>query len=301
MAVNTLHITNGDSLSQYLQDLHIEGTLVTWREMLCEGPASVTVFSEEFNTQRIQFLKAPESYLEFVDQFNVLSEKHFDEIVLWFEYDLFCHVNLAAAVSFLLQNNITTPIYLVCCGEIEGSDKLLGLSELSESQLKSHYENRVLLSERDLSTLNRFWEIYCSKDHRELSQLSPSETLPYLTQCIEHHYMRFPTPENGLSVLEQNILQKISENKPKNLREWVGNMLRDQGYFGFGDLQYQVIAEKLQPFISEGTELVLNELGKDALKGNQNVFDQLKDDTQFGGSSKYNNLYNTKEKRIEPV
>ncbi|MEE3243855.1 MAG: DUF1835 domain-containing protein, partial [Bacteroidota bacterium] len=48
MKKNTLHITNGDSLTDRLNTLDLDGDLVIWREMLCEGPTVENVGSPEF-------------------------------------------------------------------------------------------------------------------------------------------------------------------------------------------------------------------------------------------------------------
>ena len=44
---NILHITNGGSLTSFLNELQFEGEIVTWQEMLCEGPTKVDVHSDE--------------------------------------------------------------------------------------------------------------------------------------------------------------------------------------------------------------------------------------------------------------
>ncbi|RZW40183.1 MAG: DUF1835 domain-containing protein, partial [Flavobacteriaceae bacterium] len=38
MKSSILHITNGNSLTDYLKELDIVGDILTWQEMLCEGP-----------------------------------------------------------------------------------------------------------------------------------------------------------------------------------------------------------------------------------------------------------------------
>ncbi|MBR9847259.1 MAG: DUF1835 domain-containing protein, partial [Algicola sp.] len=53
----TLHISNGSSLTTVLQELtEIEGDILTWQEMLCEGPTIAHIDSDEFIEVRKQFL-----------------------------------------------------------------------------------------------------------------------------------------------------------------------------------------------------------------------------------------------------
>jgi hypothetical protein len=42
-----LHITNGDSLTEYLTELGFSGDFLTWQEMLCEGPTIPDINSKK--------------------------------------------------------------------------------------------------------------------------------------------------------------------------------------------------------------------------------------------------------------
>jgi len=55
MKPTQLHITNGDNTTLALQKLKIDGDIVTWREMLCEGKTTIDVGSESFWKSRFDF------------------------------------------------------------------------------------------------------------------------------------------------------------------------------------------------------------------------------------------------------
>lgn len=54
----SLHITNGDALTGLLRTTSINGEIITWREMLCEGKTTTDVGSENFWKTRFDFLKS---------------------------------------------------------------------------------------------------------------------------------------------------------------------------------------------------------------------------------------------------
>ena len=136
LGIKVLNITNGDSLTNYLLELKYTGDFLTWREMLCEGPTVPLIDSEEFYHIRESFLSSTYdiaiSDYNFEDQVKLLDNvDDYDEIHLWFEYDLFCHINLIACISTLHQKEIQKPIYLICSGWIDGEKNLKGLPDLS--------------------------------------------------------------------------------------------------------------------------------------------------------------------------
>ena len=55
MSKQPLHITNGTTLTAIINQLGIVGEKLTWEEMLCEGPTSEMVDSEEFLNLRKSF------------------------------------------------------------------------------------------------------------------------------------------------------------------------------------------------------------------------------------------------------
>ncbi len=57
MKQKILHITNGSSLTNYLKELDFTDDMLTWQEMLCEGPTIPGISSEEFFELRKTFLR----------------------------------------------------------------------------------------------------------------------------------------------------------------------------------------------------------------------------------------------------
>jgi len=305
MSKNTLHITNGSSLTERLKVLQFKGEFLTWHEMLCEGPTTLNIDSEEFINTREAFLgefynleyKRDEFKSE-LDKFNHLE--NYDEIILWFEYDLFCHINLIAVISLLLQKNVKTPLKLVCSGRIDGEKGLKGLPELKSFQLKKHYKNRITLKDSDLKLAKTCWDIYNSDNHNDFKPLIvTSSSFEYLTNCLKAHLKRFPDTRSGLGTLEFNILKLIKNNNIKSLHHLLGYALNYQGYYGFGDIQLQRLIKRLEPFYTVyDDKVVLNREGDLVILHLKNIHDEIQNNMCYGGALKYDFVFNKKENKL---
>lgn len=274
MTKKTLHITNGNNLADYLQELHYNGEFLAWQEMLCEGPTTEDVDSDLFFELRRKFLS--EYYdieineKEFKRELDILNHsEQFGEIVLWFEYDLFSHINLMAVISLLKQKKVKTPLYFVSSGRVKGEKDLKALLDLKPDQLHKHYQNKIKLSEEDVNLMCSLWRIYCGKDHNIFKPFIVKKSVfIYLSSCLKAHLERFPDSKTGLSTLELHTLHMIADHKIKSKRHLLGYLLNFQGYYGFGDLQIDKMIDALDIFYTNDDGLVvLTRKGYDAMEG----------------------------------
>lgn len=303
-----LHITNGDSFTHKLKQIKLKGDIITWREMLCEGKTETNVGSESFWKTRFEFLsknyKVSKSW--FIEKTlkeyrSLCNHKQQDEIVLWFEYDLFCQINMLAVISWLKSHRRHAQITLACSGRQEGSDRLLGLSELSDDQLMELYENRLELTQDDIEFADYVWQLYCSDNPIRLENLMDFDSyqFEYLGPSIQAHLKRFPSIKNGLNELENRILQIAATKEPESKMAFMGHLLRDQGWYGFGDTQYQRILTTLRPLFQSFNPTRLSKKGIAILENQTSFYSDIRNNEAYlGGALKYNFLYNTEAGRI---
>ncbi|MGB5437573.1 MAG: DUF1835 domain-containing protein [Maribacter sp.] len=303
-----LHITNGDNLTNRLGSMDLKGDIITWREMLCEGRTLTNVGSETFWKTRFEFLnknyKVSKSW--FIEKTlkeyrSLCNHKQQDQIVLWFEYDLFCQINMLAVISWLKSHRKYAHITLVCSGKEDETDKLYGLNELSNEKLMQLYENRIELSQDDIEYADYVWQLYCSDNPIRLENLTDFNNFQfnYLSGAIKAHLKRFPTIRNGLNEVENHLLQLSVDKKPKTKKELLNTVLKDQGLYGFGDSQYERIISTLKPLYTSFNPVRLSKKGKEILEGQTSYYACIQDnDAYLGGALKYNYLYNTESDRI---
>lgn len=290
MTSKTLHITNGNSLTDYLKELDFKGEFLTWQEMLCEGPLIAKIDSKEFFDIRKQFLS--EFYEVEIDEMELKRElnklndiSEYSEIILWFEYDLFCHINMIGVLNLIYQKEIKKPIYLVCSGRVAGEKFLKGLAELKPAQITDHYKNRVKLTEEDLDLAVVLWRTYCGHDHNLFKPyiVKPS-SFKYMSNCLKAHLKRFPDSKNGLNAIENNILGIVRDKEIKSRHHLLGYALNYQGFYGYGDMQLVRIIDKLSLFFSESeSRITLNRKGHEALMNHHNYASEIKNSMQYGG------------------
>ena len=302
MKSRALHIVNGDHLMQRIQGFGWGAEFVVWREMLCEGPSDIKIDTESAIKKRIQFLQkyyritAEDYEKKFITQLRKLSTiKSYDEIVLWFDSDLFCQINMIAAISLVLRKmKKTTAVYLV--GNLRENNKndLKPLSLLSDAEILEYYDKRSLLDMNDLEFASYIWTIYCeSNPAKIIGQIKKQSNFQYLAICLRAHLQRFPNMLTGLNTLEHNILQMVDTYEIQNMRQLLGYALEYQGYYGYGDVQMKrVLARLFQFFDQRKDRLYLSERGKLALKQKKNFYNTQKLDWYYGGVKKYDYLYN---------
>lgn len=293
MNTHALHITNGDNLTNILLELGVTDDIITWQEILCEGPTTYKVGTEAFLKMRSEFLKTFYNIDFDTNEFNKEIEKlnhpeAYTEIILWFEYDLFCHINMLAVVNFIQQKKIKLPIYLVCSGRVDGQKNLKSLTELSLEQLMLHYVNKTLLTFEDIQECIDVWQIYCGKDHNLIKPfIVKKSSFRYLSNCLKAHLERFPDSKTGLNVLENNILEIVNKQSIKSRHHLLGYALNFQGYFGFGDFQFIRMIDKLSVFFTETDHSIkLNRKGHEALLGHHNFSSEIDCKMVFGGVKK---------------
>ena len=303
-----LHITNGDSFTQRLKKLKLKGEIITWREMLCEGKTETSVGSEAFWKTRFEFLHKNYNISKswFVEKTlkeyrSLCNHKQQDEIILWFEYDLFCQINMLAVISWLKTHRRHVQISLVCSGYEDDSSRLYGLNELTDDQIHAHFKSRVALSQNDIEYADYVWQLYCSDNPIRLENLADFELYQfnYLEDALKAHLRRFPAIKNGLNEIENRVLQVAAEGKSPSKKALMGALLQDQGWYGFGDTQYQRILKNLRPLFHSFNPVRLSKKGKEILENKDNYYATLRDtEAYLGGALKYNYLYNSEAGRI---
>ena len=274
---NSIHVLNGDAILPIFQNSGIKGELVIWREMLCDGPIVDEVASDDFWKNRYDFFEKELeiSKLEYFDKTIKETLKLddlaiYDEVVMWFEYDLFCQVNLLALCSYLLQNYRKDVIYnLVCVGRVKGKNSWQTLSDFTAEEYLNLYENRIKISKNNLIFANQAWKLYVQNNYKEIADFNFSKAgkFTYLQGAMNQHLKRFPS-ENGLNEIEQKILEIIN-SKPTTEQEIVGELLiwqHEHTMYGFSDVQYKMQLKKLERFYTfEAEKFSLNLKGKKLL------------------------------------
>lgn len=304
-----LHLLNGDATRVQFERTNIPGETAVWREILCEGPTETDLQSEAFWNKRRRFLQDFSKFSfdqHFEKQRRLVLEKAlktYDEIVLWFEYDLFCQVNLLGALSWLQEKDLSaaTKISLICLGRHPDYDRLVGLGEIDAAHYQSLFESRAPLSAEDLEDASDIWEIYCSNDHSVLSTWTDKEEhpkFPYLRPAMFCHQRRFPYLRSGINEIEQEILELLVETSLEK-RKIVGRLLRKESYYGFGDIQYYKFIEGLAPLLEEEDGRVcLNEWGRNVVGGEMDYSEVRRRYPTYGGVNSRLHRWDEERKRL---
>ncbi len=287
-----LHVLNGDATLHSFEKTGIEGERMVWREVLSEGKVPETIGAEPFWKVRSSFFESffeieEEEYHELtVEEFEkVEGLSQYEEITFWFEYDLFCQMNLMALLSWFARQELGgVRLSLVCSGTFPGYSRLVGLGEIDPDQYQPLFEQRQYLKREDLDFAQQFWAVFSSDDPTELHVLAQSRAakFPYLPAAVHAHLQRFPSVDNGLNIIEDRMIRLVHSGV-RERKKLIGQIMKEDQYFGFGDAQYFTYLKNLYPLLEEEDGLSVNELGAKVLEGKEDFIKWAQHDYYWGG------------------
>jgi hypothetical protein len=249
-----LHIHNGDSAAGTARKSDIPGEHLAWREALVCGPAPGQLSPDEFRHLRAQHLadaygaNLEKTEKELRAQEDALSRvSDHEEVVLWFEHDLFCTVQLIYLLNWLAQRDLgQTKLSLIFIQEFPGITDFHGLGQLNEEQLSSLFPQRQRVTTAQLQLGSKAWAAYSSSNPKEIESLLESDLSPllFLKSALSKHLRRFPSTENGLGRIENVGLELIARGYG-NFKSLFPAFVRCEPEYGFGDAQLYLEMKRL--------------------------------------------------------
>jgi hypothetical protein len=241
-----LHIINGGSTEQTLRQTSLDGEFFSFRDALIDGPTPITTDTAAWRRLRAAHLSSSygpdlqECETRLIEQEKTLNSfSSHEEVVLWFEHDVFCQVNLLYLLDWFSRVELNkTRLSLINIGEFPGRDDFRGLGELNTQELASLFPQRVPVDNAQLDLGARAWQAYCSSNPRSIEQLLENDTsaLPFLATAMTAHLQRFPSVINGLGRIENRCLALVDSGKQK-FSALFPDFVRSESVYGFGDAQ----------------------------------------------------------------
>ena len=202
-----LHITNGDCAAAALSQV-VQGPILPWRDVLHEGPVRAGLALEELSRERAAFI-AEAGWGSFSDVLKSFQERdatfrragEHDEIVLWFEHDLYDQLQLIQLLDGLAALR-GPPISLVCEAEYLGN--------MAPGRAAELFALRNPLVRRHFQEAQAAWAAFRSPDPQRLENLRTT-SLPFLAAAIRRQLEEFPWTVDGLSRLERRIIEVLQD------------------------------------------------------------------------------------------
>jgi len=199
-----IHIHNGDLVAERVRHSDVPGRHVPFRESLVTGrvvPGSDWIESRaralhDGNGRDLLRIRT-----DLVEQEQFLEAvRNEDEIVLWFEHDLYCLVHFV----HLLQRLDGARVSAIWSPEQLGDE--------DERSLHLLFESRRAVTPAMTRIAKDVWQDYTSSDPTRLNRwlTSESEEFPFLREGLALHAARFPSTRNGLGSIEQQALELIA-------------------------------------------------------------------------------------------
>src|SRR6185312_2564391 len=176
----------------------------------------------------------------------------YEEINLWFEFDLHCQANLLGVLALLAKNTDLSPpaVYLICPGDFPGKDNFKGMGELNTEELEYLFDTiRVELGEPDFAVAAEAWKQYVRSDADALEKWI-GEThfwgaLELLKPAMQAHIKRLRKNTDGLNYVEQRLVD-IYNSGAKTKPEIYYPFWDTEPIYGMGDLEIDLYLKKLE-------------------------------------------------------
>jgi hypothetical protein len=212
-----LHVANGSSVTHTLAEAGVPGLLSIWADPLHDGPVPGGVSDEELLEVRRHFHEGPpggpsDDPVNDLRRWRQIIEQHdaYDELVLWYEHDLFCQLNLIQVLSWIHHRVPSSKVVsLICIGSYPGRPDFKGLGELTPSELAPLLDTRQPVSESQYALAERAWKAFREATPEALDDFRRTDTsaLPYLAPALVRFLQDYPWTIDGLSRTERRLLQ----------------------------------------------------------------------------------------------
>jgi hypothetical protein len=211
-----LHVANGCSTTDLIERAEMAGKTSIWADPLYDGPVPSGLSDTELLDLRARHLAGP-PWPAAVDPANDLrrwrtvieNNSSYDELVLWFEHDLFDQLNLIQLLAWIHEERPTTkPVTLVCVASFPGHPRFKGLGELTPAELASLFSTRRSVTGAQYALASRAWQAFRAPTPEALDLLRLGETiaLPYLSAALTRFLEEYPWSIDGLSRTERRLL-----------------------------------------------------------------------------------------------
>jgi hypothetical protein len=234
MIARVLHIHNGDAVLLMAKRVNLEGEQIAFREVLVTGP----IPQQDWIETRARFLadeygdkllRVRNELLEQERQLDAAGSQ--DEVVLWFEHDLFCLVNFLYLLKRLAGHPRVTAVWC---------EQPIGTRE--DDDLLPLFDSRRAVTPAMLAAAETAWAGYASPDPHALNALIGTESdFPFLRAGLALHAARFPAVTNGLGAVEARVMEIVAGGVSEFSKIFEA-FNTDEPRYGFGDTQlYRVL------------------------------------------------------------
>jgi len=241
----------------------IPGARSIWADPLNEGPVPDGLSDTELLDVRRQYLTEPGDLIwgtwagsdPALDPANDLREwraaierhESYDELVLWFEHDLFDQLNLIQLLTWIHDRVPPSKLVsLICIGSFPGRPDFKGLGELTPEELAPLLETRQPVSGPQYDLARRAWQAFREPTPATLDKLRQGDTssLPYLSAAITRFLQEYPWTIDGLSRSERRLLE-LADGEGIALWKAFPRMNQGEGAYCVTDLSLVALAETL--------------------------------------------------------
>jgi hypothetical protein len=237
-----LHVTNGAAVGDTLAGV-VDGRIVSWDDILHDGPVPGTLSAAELRSTRARFIaeRGWEDVTAAEHRFaerDAALEAEAQEIVLWFEHDLYDQLQLLQILDRLADATGSNRVMLI------QSDTYLG--PLNAGELAALFPTRRVITERDLSSAAEAWAAFTQPDPHWIARLAARTDLPlpYVAPALRRLLEQFPGEANGLSRSERLILNAVAAGAITPATAFLHSQKRDQPYF-LGDTCFAWYLERM--------------------------------------------------------
>lgn len=209
-----VHVCNGDHTADTLSLADLPGEIRVWADALDQGPV-LPVSDEEHHRVRGEFWAArgtPDAAAQLAAWDRGVDEAAAaEELILWFEHDLFDQLALIRLLARLARRGLPPQLTVVSIDRHPEVPEFLGLGQLQPEQLAELWPRRTPLSRDALDEAITAWIAVTAVDPRALPFLTRRiKAMPFLAGALERQLEELPDPQSGLSRTERQLLAAVA-------------------------------------------------------------------------------------------
>ncbi|HLJ87398.1 MAG TPA: hypothetical protein VKZ53_11285 [Candidatus Angelobacter sp.] len=276
-----LHITNGESVIHGFREASLPGAYLSWADVLHDGPVPYTATLTQLSDVRAEALSRfgwgtyEEIRAAFAARDRALADFHtHEEVVLWFEHDLFDQLQLIQVLDWLSAQEFgNVRLSLIQIDSFPGIRPFYSLGQLTGVQLAELFPARKTVTAAQMLIARDAWRAFSAPNPESLLVLTHHglSELPFLGAALMRFFQEYPAVRDGLSRTQRQILRAVESGARRKRDIYFGSRQFEDCPWGDASIYWRIdaLAFAPRPALSKisDDEFQLTESGQRLLAG----------------------------------